>query len=50
MYSDEETEKISPARLADLLRAERILDALYAHGVDNWEWYDDAMDDLEENS
>lgn len=32
-----------------LKRCERILDALYEGGVDNWEWYGEAMSTLEED-
>ena len=33
-----------------LVRADKKLSALEAAGVDNWEWYGDAMDTLEEAS
>jgi len=35
-------------RLAELLRKEEILQALNAHGVDNWEGYDEAMASIQE--
>lgn len=31
-----------------LKRASNILDALYAGGVDNWEWYGDALEGVRE--
>lgn len=40
--------EISEERYKELLHAEKVLDALYAGGVDNWEWYGDALDALEE--
>lgn len=42
-----ETITISTDRYKRLLETERILNALYAGGVDNWEWYDEAMDSVE---
>lgn len=30
----------------ELMSDSRILGALYAGGVDNWEWYDEALKDL----
>lgn len=32
-----------------LLRSEKILNALYRGGVDNWEWYGESLADLEED-
>jgi hypothetical protein len=42
--------KISAKRLAELLTSENILGALEAAGVDNWEWYGEALngEDAEE--
>lgn len=37
--------EISKARLAKLLRDEYILQSLYGYGVDNWVWYDNAIND-----
>lgn len=34
----------------ELIKDQRKLRALEAAGVDNWEWYGDAMDTLEEKS
>lgn len=34
----------------DLVKANRILDALYEAGVDNWEWFGDAMASLDANN
>jgi hypothetical protein len=36
---------ITRARLLSLLEAERLLFALEAGGVDNWDWYSDSIDD-----
>lgn len=33
-------------RFNELLRNERILYALEAAGVDNWEWYGDALEEF----
>lgn len=30
----------------ELLRESQILNALFANGVDNWEWYGDAIESL----
>jgi hypothetical protein len=35
---------ISPKRYSELLEAEHTLHKLYAAGVENWEWYEDALD------
>lgn len=35
--------KLSKKQYEELLRAQRKLSALEAGGVDNWEWYDEAM-------
>lgn len=32
----------------ELLDKEKILDALHRGGVDNWEWYDEAVASIEE--
>lgn len=40
---EKETITISKEEYDDLLRSQTILDMLEAHGVDNWEWYGDAM-------
>lgn len=40
---------MSPERYAELLKAEKTLTALRNHGVDNWEWYDDAMNDVSDD-
>lgn len=41
--------KISEERLAELLEAEKILQALQGAGVDNWAGYDYAMEAIEED-
>lgn len=40
----EETITISKKRYKELLRTEKELAALEAGGVDNWEWYSEALD------
>jgi hypothetical protein len=40
---------LNRARLKVLLAAERKLRALENAGVDNWEWYGEAMASMEEN-
>ena len=40
--------EITEERLEELLAAEEKLSALEAYGVDNWEWYGDAMESLSE--
>jgi len=39
---------ISPEEYDRLLESEKKLNALEAGGVDNWEWYDDAMEAMEQ--
>jgi len=39
----EEMVEITAARLKSLEHSERILEALEAGGVDNWEWYSDSI-------
>lgn len=43
-----ETEKVTIEKeeYEELLRDQRMLDALKAGGVDNWEWYDDSLEDF----
>jgi len=43
-----ETVTISTTEYEDLLESQKILDALYSGGVDNWEWYDASLENLEE--
>lgn len=40
---EKDTVTISKKEYEDLLRSQAMLDTLEAHGVDNWEWYGDAM-------
>jgi len=47
--SDGDFEVVTPERYRELLQAERILNALRAGGVDNWEYYDDALAALGED-
>lgn len=42
------TINISKARLKELERKERILRALEAGGVDNWEWYEESLSKVTE--
>ena len=39
---------IANERYLELLEAEKVLDALYAAGVDNWDGYDYAVEMLED--
>lgn len=39
---------ISKKEYDELIDAKMKLDALEAEGVDNWEWYDAALDEYEE--
>lgn len=38
---------ITKERYLKLLNAERTLNALYAGGVSNWEWFDDSLPERE---
>lgn len=38
--------KITMAEYENLIRANRKLNALESAGVDNWEWYDDALEPI----
>jgi len=38
--------KVDKKYLEELERDSKILGALYAGGVDNWEWYGDALESL----
>lgn len=40
---------ITRARYHELLNAENTLEALESAGVDNWEGYDKALEDMEVN-
>ena len=46
--SDEEHITISTWEYDSLLKKVRLLNALENFGVDNWEWYGDAIDTLED--
>ena len=48
MPNDVETITISLVEYQTLMEDSRILQALYAAGVDNWEWYDEAMESVNE--
>jgi hypothetical protein len=41
----EETVTIPKEEYEDLIRSKKILDALYAGGVDNWDWYGQSLED-----
>lgn len=45
---EEKTTTIKLSRLAELLKAEAKLNALYNGGVDAWDWYGDSLPDSEE--
>lgn len=40
--------EISQERLDELLKSEKILNALYAGGVDNWEWYGESLANIDD--
>ena len=42
--------EISSERYKNLLHSEEILNRLYAAGVDNWEWYGDALNNNDDES
>lgn len=44
MAADEITITITRKEYDELLEDSKILQALYAGGVDNWEWYDDSLE------
>ena len=46
----EERVEILKSEYERLVKADRILTALMAGGVDNWEFYDDAMSTIEESN
>lgn len=47
---EEETITISKQEYASLRESQLMLEALEEAGVDNWEWYGDAMQLFERNS
>jgi hypothetical protein len=44
-----ETVTISKTEYDQLIEDRLILQALYAGGVDNWEWYDESLKALQED-
>jgi hypothetical protein len=44
---NEEMVTISKEEYDDLLQDQKILQCLQRAGVDNWEWYDDALSDID---
>lgn len=40
---DKEMITITKEQYDELIRDSKILNALYAGGVDNWEWYSDSL-------
>lgn len=44
----QETITITTKEYERLKKDARILEALYANGVDNWEWFGDAMESIED--
>ncbi len=45
MKTSEEMVTITKERFDDLIDSERMLICLQNAGVDNWEWYDEAMEE-----
>lgn len=45
---DTKTVTIPLSEYEALKEADEVLTRLYAAGVDNWEWYDDAVNDEDE--
>ncbi len=43
IYYVEDVITISRKKYSELLEARRTLNKLYAAGVENWEWYEDAL-------
>lgn len=41
---------VSEMYLTELEKESRILGALYRGGVDNWDYYDDALEDLDDEA
>ena len=48
--AEQEVVILTVAEHNELLYAQAKLNALEASGVDNWEWYDDAMEKLEQTT
>lgn len=40
---------IPASKLRELQQAAKVLEALYAGGVDNWEWYGEALESMEDD-
>ena len=47
--NNESENLLSEGRIQELLKQEKILNALRDYGVDNWEGYEMAMDSVEED-
>jgi len=45
---EKKTVTLTQEEYGDLMKKSETLDALRAHGVDNWEGYEDAIDDISE--
>lgn len=45
----EDTITISKQEYDQLVKDSEILEALYAGGVDNWEWYDESLSSIKDN-
>ena len=45
-FAESNTVTLSKEEYAELMEKSEKLDALMSHGVDNWDGYDDAMDEL----
>lgn len=39
-------EELTEERIRELLRCERILNAFYTGGIDNWEWYGESLEEI----
>lgn len=45
----DETVTITKERYKELLHSEKVLSALYDGGVDNWEWYEEALSSMDDD-
>ena len=49
-FRDDETITISKFRYAELIEAEKEVNYLHSHGVDNWDGYSDAMREMQDDN
>lgn len=47
LTADEKSVIVPIGAYIEMLKDQRVLDALRAGGVDNWEWYDTALDEVD---